>query len=119
MSGQTDSIVDIVRERNRIVQQVATGFFDGCEDLLYDAIKRRRKVVETTKTAELAPGDKVTFNGLARPKYLQAGVEAEVVEVYTTGVLLSMPFSIPGDTGGRFEGREVRCPAAIIDKVDA
>ena len=119
MSGETDSIVDIVRERNRIVQQIATGMFDGSEDLLYDAIKRRRKVVETAKTQELQVGDKVTFNGMARPKYLQNGVIAEVREVYTTGVLLLMPNVIAGDTGGRFEAREVRCPAAIIDPVDA
>lgn len=116
MSGQTDSIVDIVKERNRIVGLVASGFFDGAEDLLYDAIKRRRKVVETLKTQELQPGDTVSFNGQARPKYLQNGVLATVKEVYTTGVLLVMPDVIAGDTGGRFEGREVRCPAAIIDK---
>jgi hypothetical protein len=116
VSGETDSIVDIVRERNRIVQSVTTGLFDGAEDLLYDAIKRRRKTVETLKTQAMQPGDKVTFNGMARPKYLQAGVIAEVKEVYTTGVLLQMPDVIAGDTGGRFEGREVRCPAAIIDK---
>jgi hypothetical protein len=104
-----------VIERSQVIQRIGQGLFDGSEDTLYDAIKRRRKVTDTLKTQEFQVGDKVTFNGMARPKYLQTGVIAEIVSVNTTGVLLKMPDSILGDTGGRFEGREVNCPAAIID----
>lgn len=112
-----DSVVTEVIERSAVIQRIAQGLFDGQEDTLYDALKRRRKVVETLKTQEFQPGDKVSFNGLARPKYLQQGVIAEILTVNTTGVLVQMPDVILLDTGGRFEGREVNCPAAIIDKV--
>lgn len=114
-SGNSNSR-DII-ERSKIVQQISQGLFDGNEDALYGAIQRRAKVVETLKAQDMQPGDIVSFNATARPKYLQKDVVAEVKEVYATGVLLVMPDYIEGDSGGRFEGREVRCPASIIDKV--
>lgn len=111
-----DSVATEVIERSQVIQRIAQGLFDGQEDALYDAIKRRRKVTDTIKTQTFQIGDKVTFNRSTRPKYLHAGgVVATILNVNTTGVLLQMPDSILGDTGGRFEGREMNCPASIIE----
>lgn len=110
-----------VIERSKVIQQIAQGLFDDNEDALYDAIKRRRKIVDLTKVSEFQVGDTVVFNSQARPKYLK-GVEGSVVEVNSTTVLVQMPDSIPGDTGGRFrdwpngKGARVRTPVGIVDR---
>jgi len=117
VSGQTDSIVDIVKERRSIIQSIADGIFDGAEDDLFEAVKRRRRIVDLTLITKLAPGDTVKFNETANPKYLK-GVKASVTEVKTTTVRVQMPDMIAGDTGGRFEGMIVSCPVSILDKVD-
>ncbi len=121
--AQPDSIVAIAKERNRLLQGIAQGWFDGNEDMLFDAVKRRQAVVDLEKAGEFQVGDTVIFNKTARPKYLQKGVEAIVQSVGQTSVTVKMPDTILGDTGGRFfdrftgEGAIVRCPVSIVERV--
>lgn len=96
---------------DQVLGAILDGVCDSSEDRIYAALKMRRKTVEQRKGVLFKKGDKVVFNGQARPKYLQ-GVEGVIEKVNLTRAIVKI-----GADGGRFSHSEPSCPFAIIDKV--
>ena len=101
---------------NGILLAIANGAADGHTDAIYDALKRRQRVVSSIQLATIKVGDTVEFNSQCRPKYLQ-GVQGKVVKVNQTKVKVQMPDFIPGDTGRRFAGFIIDSPASLFTVV--
>ena len=95
-----------------IVVAIQLGIGDDKLREIEHAIKRRKR----TQLVAFRPGQKVKLTGEVRPQYL-VGATATVKRVNKTRVVVDFD---PGQQLGRFgSGRDVTCPPAILEPVDA
>lgn len=96
---------------NTLINEIIDGEYDGDFEVIYEAIKSRRRAQEAGKALTFRVNDKVRFNSHARPKYLK-GIEGVVIKVNGASVVVKV-----GPEAGRFANQEPRCPIAIVDKI--
>jgi hypothetical protein len=92
---------------------ILAGKHDAELSLILEAIRDRRKTLAQVKSYDIKIGDKVVFNGSARPAYL-VGAKAVV-----TGRLRNkLQIKLLEDAGRFISGYPVGCPPGIVDKID-
>ena len=96
-----------------IITSILSGDQDGDEDRIIEALKIRRKALESMKVLELRVGDKVRFNSGANPKYL-VGIVGTIIKKNKTRVVVQLV-----DNAGKFSHDAPSCPISIIDKVES
>ena len=102
------------------VEQIVDGIIDGefeREELnkIIKAIKTRRGIEDTMKTARFSKGDYATFNSRSNPAYL-CGSEVSVVKVNKKTVAVDFPYEdhLRGYSGAK----NVKVPISMLDKSD-
>ncbi|MEA2210660.1 MAG: hypothetical protein QOF83_608 [Solirubrobacteraceae bacterium] len=100
----------------RLLDAIASGELDQHLVAIADAVRARRELLHTVRSAHaiaaFCVGDTVLFNGNIRPRYLQH--EAAVITALDdrqVTVRLWRPL-------GRFGHGEVRCPPLALQKLD-
>lgn len=95
-----------------IVNAILDGEADDEFDQIYGAIKTRTATLTHKKAATFKKGDKVRFNGSARPVYIQ-GVTGVIEQLVGSKAMVRLD-----TTAGRFgSDAPIRTPFSIIEKV--
>lgn len=102
----------------RLCEEISAGFFDGSLQDIQSACDARAGIILTKifptkfKVEGFKVGDKVAFNLLASPKYIQ-GLTAVVTKINISRVVILMD-----RTAGRFQaGERITAPMSILNKV--
>jgi hypothetical protein len=96
----------------QVIEAIDTGVMDGREDILIEALNRRRRAVSAIRAGELEPGDRIRLNGL-RPKYLNGLVGT--VQYRVANGKVSVKLDEDQDTG-RY-GHVITCPGSSLVKL--
>jgi len=101
-------------QAREILDAIIAGEFDDYKDAFIEAFKSRTEVINMGKRLSFRPGDKVKFNSLTRPKYLQ-GIEATVEKINSKNIVVR----IASDNWGarKFAGVATTTSVALVDKV--
>lgn len=107
-------------DKTEILVAIARGDLDSDLPQLSEALRERRKVVrsqqEAVVAAALQPGDRVRFNGVVNPRYLQ-GVQATVVSKKQKRVVVNVD---QDHRARRFSGSpNVTIYANTVEKIEA
>ncbi len=100
-------------DTQEIIDSILSGDNDDDYRDIYEAIKTRQSMSARGKVMAFRVGDRVVFNGNARPKYL-LGVEGVVKKRNETTVVVKIE-----GYAGKYTDSAPRCPVGMLDKVEA
>lgn len=89
---------------------VMSGDVDEELDVLTEAIKERKQQIVANFRLTLSVGDRVRFNDLTRPKYLQ-GVEATLIEKLQKNIVVLLDEPV-----GKF-GKRIRTSVGLVEVI--
>lgn len=98
-----------------IINAIVDGEFDDYKESILAAFKTRSETINAKKRLNLRPGDKVVFNYLTRPKYLQ-GIEATVEKINSKNVVVRIPAE--NWDARKFRGVATTTSVSLVDKVE-
>lgn len=99
-----------------LISAIMVGQYDADLSAIREAIRMREGTLVQASALGIKAGDTVAFNDQANPKYLK-GIKAVVVKKNPKSVVVNIEENF---LARKFSGsRNVRCPLAIVEVVNA